>query len=138
MNIDESITIYLLLISNAALLSAAAIAIVRFRKQCERLERFWNSPTGAAIADQPSDLDRALALNTLRLERRLVQLQDKVDSLAISPEKSEPSPPQPHHLPIDNAIRMAKGGASVEDLSRTCGLNIGEARLLKTMHGAAA
>jgi hypothetical protein len=137
MNIDESLSIYLLLIANAALLSAAAIAIVRFQKQCERLERFWNSPTGAALADQKSDQDRMQLLSTMRLERRLAQLQGKVDSLATTPAKSAP-PPVTRQLPIENAIRMAKGGASVDELTRSCGLNIGEARLLRKMHGAAA
>lgn len=137
MTIDDSMTIHLLLIANAALLAAAIIAIVRFQRQAERLERFWNSPTGAAIADQETDLDRALAVSTLRIERRLALLQSTVEGIAEAPPKSVPSPP-PQQLPIENAIRMAKGGASVEDLSRSCGLNIGEARLLKSLHGAAA
>jgi len=137
MNLYDSISIYLLLFANAVLLSAASIAIVRFRKQCERLESFWNSPTGAAIADQKSDQDRMQFLSTMRLERRLAQLQGKVDSLVTAPEKSAP-PPATRQLPIENAIRMAKGGASVDELTRTCGLNIGEARLLQKMHGAAA
>ena len=137
MNIDNSISIYLLLCANAVLLSAAAIAIVRFQKQCERLERFWNSPTGAALADQKSDQVRMQMLSTLRLERRLAQLQGKVDSLVTTPEQNVP-PPVTQQLPIENAIRMAKGGASVDELTRACGLNIGEARLLHKMHGAAA
>lgn len=139
MTIDYSMTLYLLLFANAALASAAVIAILRFQKRSERLEKFWSSPTGAAIADQQStDIDRSLALSTLRLERRLVQLQATLDGLAASPGDSEPQPPPAQQLPIENAIRMARSGASVEDLSRSCGLNIGEARLLKKMHGAAA
>ncbi len=138
MTFDDSMTFYLLLLSNAALLSAAVIAIVRFQRQCERLEKFWNSPTGAALADQQPDLDRSLALNTLRLERRLARLQATVEGLTALPGERIPEPSTSHPLPIENAIRMAKSGASVEDLSRSCGLNIGEARLLKTMHGEAA
>ena len=41
----------------------------------------------------------------------------------------------PIQLPIDNAIRMAKQGASVADLTRSCGLNLGEAELMKKLHG---
>jgi len=138
MNINDSMTLYLLLVSNAMLASAAAIAIVRFQKQCARLQKFWSSPTGAAIADQQSDLERSLALSTLRLERRLAKLQAAVDGLSASPKEEAPEAKLSHPLPIENAIRMAKTGASVEDLSQSCGLNIGEARLLKTLHGEAA
>jgi len=38
-------------------------------------------------------------------------------------------------LPIENAVRMAKHGASIEDLMRSCGLNIGEAQLMRKLHG---
>ena len=38
-------------------------------------------------------------------------------------------------LPIENAVRMAKHGASIEELVRGCGLNIGEAQLMRKLHG---
>ena len=52
MNINDSYVIYLLLASNALLVTAASIAVIRFGQQFRRLEQFWNSPTGAAIADR--------------------------------------------------------------------------------------
>lgn len=136
MIIDDTATIYLLLMSNAVLLSAAALAVIRFRQQCERLERFWSSPTGAAIADRKSEQDRLQIETMMRLEQNLSDLQTSVNALADRPRKQTAPVAQP--LPIDNAVRMIRNGASIEDLTQTCGLNIGEARLLTKMHGVAA
>ena len=41
-------------------------------------------------------------------------------------------------LPIENAVRMARHGASIDELVRNCGLNIGEARLMQKLHSKAA
>lgn len=133
MNISESHSFYLLLISNAALLGAAAIAVTRFRRQCEKFEAFWSSPTGAAVADQKTDDSRKQLLVNLRLEKQLTDLQEKLETMASRPLSQ--APPIPDHLPMDSAVRMAKNGASVEQLTRSCGLNIGEAKLMKTLHG---
>ena len=40
-------------------------------------------------------------------------------------------------LPYENAVRMARHGASIDDLTRTCGLSANEARLLMRVHGGA-
>lgn len=133
MTISDAHSLYLLLTANAVLLGAAAIAVIRFRKRCERLERFWNSPTGTAIADQKSEQDRLQLVTLMRLERGLNELQANVDSLASRPRKQATA--DVRQLPIENAVRMVRNGASVDDLTRTCGLNIGEARLLRKMHG---
>lgn len=135
MNILEGYVIYLLLGSNAILAAAAGIAVVRFRRQCLRLEHFWNSPTGAALAEQATEQERQQLLVNMRLDRRLSDLQKKLQTLTVT-ERSN-SAPSPRQLPIDNALRMAKSGASVEELTRNCGLNIGEAELMQKMHGKA-
>lgn len=132
MNILESYALYLLLASNAMLVAAAAIAVIRFRRQCLRLQHFWNSPTGAALADKSSEQERQQLLVNMRLDRRLSDLQQKLQAIA-APDRGK-SAPSERQLPIDNAIRMAKSGASVDELTRNCGLNIGEARLMQKMH----
>ena len=70
------------------------------------------------------------------LERRVAELQSVVRTLA----KNKPSVPEAveSSLPIENAVRMAKHGASIDDLIRNCGLNIGEAQLMRKLHGKAA
>ncbi len=135
MNISETTTLYLLLISNAAMLAAACIAVVRFQKQCRRIELFWNSPTGAYLADKaPGDGTSQPAANP-QLENRVIELQNVVRKL-VNRDAREP-PPVDGSLPIENAVRMARHGASIDDLIRSCGLNIGEAQLMQKLHGKA-
>lgn len=131
MNIPDDQLLQLLLLANAVLLAAAAIAVGRFCSRFERMTRFWQSPTGAAIADKASQQERHQLLVNLRLEKQLCGLQDKIDALADAEQSANLRPQQ---LPIDNAIRMAKNGASIDELTRTCGLNIGEARLMQKLH----
>jgi len=135
MNILDNNALYLLLASNAMLVAAAAIAVIRFRRQCLRLQHFWNSPTGAAVADKSSEQERQQLLVNMRLDRRLSDLQKKLQTISAS--DSGKSTPSERRLPIDNAIRMAKSGASVDELTRNCGLNIGEAQLMRRMHAKA-
>ena len=131
MNIPDDQLLQLLLLANAVLLAAAAVALGRFCRRFERMTHFWQSPTGAAIADKASQHERQQLLVNLRLERQLSGLRDKIDVLANAEPNANLAPQQ---LPIDNAIRMAKNGASIEELTRTCGLNIGEARLMQKLH----
>ena len=133
MNFFESMSIYLLLASNAALTAAAALVILRFQKQRARLESFWRSPTGAALAGQQGeDIKRQLEDAAL-LDKRLTETQHAIQALAA--RESTSGPASERSLPIDNAVRMARQGATIADLTRSCGLNIGEARLMRKLHG---
>ena len=132
MIIENLSSFYLLLLSNALMLAAVASAVIRFRRQCRRFEQFWNSPTGASLADEQSDFPRKALLAHMRLEERLSDMQRKVSKLTRrAPSRDLPAE---RPLPLDNAIRMAKLGAKAEDLTRSCGLNLGEARLLSKLH----
>ena len=132
MNILEGYSIYLLLISNAVLIAAAAIAVTRFRRQCIRLEHVWNSATSVTQREKQTEQARQHLLITMRLERLVKELQTQMRSVVR--KERVPDPLVERLLPIENAVRMAKNGASVEDLARSCGLNIGEARLMKKVH----
>ena len=136
MTILASYYIYLLLISNAVLIAAAAIAVTRFQRQCIRLEHEWNSATSVNQRDKKTEQARQHLLITMRLERLVKELQTQMSSVVR--KERVPDPVVERHLPIENAVRMAKNGASVEDLARTCGLNIGEARLMKKVHARAS
>jgi len=132
MNIFESMPIYLLLVSNAVLTAAAALAILRFQKQRARLESFWRSPTGSALAGQQrEDVKRQLEDAAL-LDKRLTETQRAIQVLAARELNSGPA--SERSLPIDNAVRMARQGATIADLTRSCGLNAGEARLMQKLH----
>lgn len=127
--------VYLLMMSNAVLLSAACMILIRFERRTRRMEQFWSSPTGAALSDTDEPEFRKQMEATQRLEKSMGELQRTVKVLDI--KKHRPRPAVERNLPIENAIRMAKLGASIEELTRSCGLNIGEARLMQKLHGKA-
>ena len=65
----------------------------------------------------------------------MTELQSVVRTLAK--RKQPQAQPLDTNLPIENAVRMARHGASIDDLVRSCGLNIGEAQLMQKLHGKA-
>lgn len=136
MNIATEFTTTLLLFSNAALLAAATIALVRFRRQARRFEDFWSSPTGVSLADTQSQQTSTEPAANPQLERRVTELQSVVRTLAKKERVGNREVPDVG-LPIENAVRMAKHGATIDELIRSCGLNIGEAQLMRKLHGKA-
>ncbi len=131
--------VYLLIVSNAAMLAIACFCFTRFDRRCRQIEEFWASPTGTAISDDNHDDSQEQMRLTQRLEERVGELQRTVKVMEI--KKSRPSQttsaPIGRNLPIENAVRMARSGASIDDLTKSCGLNIGEARLMQKLHGKA-
>lgn len=135
MAINDVSALQLLLIANAALLAAAVIAIIRFQKLFNRFEKFWSSPTGVALVDHTPEDKQPRPQANRHLERRVTELQSVVRTLAKnSPAVQKSAAPK---LPIENAVRMARHGATIDELVRSCGLNIGEARLMRKLHGKA-
>ena len=135
MEITDTFVTNMLLIANAAMLAAAVIAITRFRKQARRFEKFWDSPAGVSLADTQA-LEAAPESRTdPELEKRITELQSEVRSMATKDRVERKD--NESRLPIENAVRMAKHGASIEELVRSCGLNIGEAQLMRKLHGQA-
>jgi len=130
MLIYNQYSIYLLLAANIVLLGAATIAILRLQQMVNQSERFWRSPTGSALQTGKSSGKQQDA----GLERRVAALSKTIDALAEG--RSAANAQNAPTLPLENAARMAKQGASVEDITKNCGLNVGEARLLKRLHTA--
>jgi len=127
--------LFLLLIANALLLAVATVVISRFDRRVKRVEEFWDSPTGTALANDNGEELRGQTQATQRLERRVGELQRVVKLMEIKAPEQQASVEK--NMPLENAVRMARHGASVEDLTRNCGLNIGEARLMQKLHGKA-
>ncbi len=138
----DALFILLLLAANAMLLGLTCHALVRFERRCNRIEEFWDSPTGNALSDSDDTELREQMKATQRLEKRVGELQRTVKVIELNKHRPQPvEPTQPtveRNLPIENAIRMARLGASVEELTRSCGLNIGEARLMQKLHRQSA
>jgi hypothetical protein len=134
MDITTSMLTNLLLICNAVLLSVAAIAIIRFRTQARRFEKFWDSPTGVSFADTQSlQAQQPAPVKDVQLEQRVTELQSVVRTLASRTQETGTT--DTGKLPTENAVRMARHGASMDELIRNCGLNIGEAQLMRKLHG---
>ena len=135
MNISDTTALYMLIIANAALVAAAGIAVARIQRQMRRFEQFWNSPTGASLANREPVSEQPRPQANRHLERRVTELQSVVKTLA---KREQPTvKPIDGSLPIANAVRMARHGASIDELVRNCGLNIGEARLMQKLHSQA-
>ena len=136
MSYNVPVSIYLLLLSNAALLAAAIVAILRFQALIRTSQQYWSRPAGSPSQQQQIESHAESEQTGFRtnneLEQRVTSLQASVNRLS---EKDVVQPvPVTRDLPIENAARMARHGASVADITRSCGLNIGEAQLMKKLH----
>jgi Skp family chaperone for outer membrane proteins len=124
MIIGEADFTSVLLLSTALLLAAASLAIVRIQRLVRDSAQL--SSRGAPAESKPSaDTEEAL-------EQRIRTLQEIVEDLARKEKKRQPT--GRHDMPIENAVRMAKCGAGVDELTRSCGLKKGEAELLLRLH----
>jgi hypothetical protein len=78
--------------------------------------------------------------NTVLL--RLAELEARVDATKITISQlgdrlERPAAPAASHSPgYQMAIRLAKGGASREELMAGCGLSLAEAELVQRLHGS--
>lgn len=135
---DQGLYIYALLAANTLVLTGGLLLVLRLRRLCRLHQKSLECPPAMALADtdQPaSDSEQKQMLALMRMEKQLLALRAELATHASA--RSEVATIE-RALPLDNAVRMAKNGASVDDLTRSCGLNIGEAQLIRKMHGSAA
>ena len=131
MIINDTYTLYALLVSNAFLLGAAAIAVLRLQNLVRNSKSFRNSSTGAAIQDENIDSEKITEIVNRRFSSLLKIVDERSErNRAVHSRKSG-------DLPYENAVRMAKHGASIDDLTRSCGLSKGEAQLIMRVHASA-
>jgi hypothetical protein len=124
MIIGEADFTNVLLLSTALLLAAASLTILRFQRLVRDSTQL-SSRGAPAESKRSADAEEAL-------EQRIRALQDIVEDLARKEEQLQPT--GRHDMPIENAVRMAKCGAGVDELTRSCGLKKGEAELLLRLH----
>jgi hypothetical protein len=132
MNIDLYYLVeYALPLANVCLLAAAILVVVRLQRVLAGKAIYSRLAAGNAIEAQIADIDEHCRI----VSERLGEIQDQIERfshlerLLIGPVSRE--------FPMEHAARLAKGGASVDELTRNCGLNIGEARLIRRLHGQA-
>jgi hypothetical protein len=131
---NELLTLYILIFSTGLMLAAASFAILKFQRKTLESESCWNSPTGSAIQVDDAGLAK---IRENQLESRIAELQRLIDGLSQR-DRDAQLLPAVRELPFENAARMAKQGASIDELTRACGLSIGEAQLVRRMHGRPA
>lgn len=138
LNFTSGLYLYILLAANTLVLTGGLLLVLRLRQLCDLHEKSLDCPPAIALAehDDASDGDARKQMSALlRVEKQLLTLRAELDAHAKTRGEA---PATERTLPLDNAVRMAKNGATVDDLTRSCGLNIGEAQLIRTMHGSAA
>jgi hypothetical protein len=111
-----------LVLSTTLLLGAASLAVLRFHRLLQTQLKSGSPATGA----------RPTADEIEPLKQRISALQKIVDDLSRKEEM--PQPTGRHDMPMENAVRMAKCGAGIDELTRSCGLKRGEAELLLRLH----
>ena len=129
--ITVSLPLYLLILANAAIVVAATFAVLRVEKLLSTSKSFWSSPVGANLSGTFStegELDH--------LVEEVQALRKSVDELSV--ERAPPQRGQLADMSFGRAVRMAKQGSSVDDLTESFGLSLGEAQLLQRIHGPAA
>lgn len=135
---DQGLYIYALLAANTLVLTGGLLLVLRLRRLCKLHEKSLDCPPAIALAepDAPAaDSVQKQMIALMRMEKQLLTLRAE---LAAQANARRDVSTRERVLPLDNAVRMARNGASVDDLTRSCGLNIGEAQLIRKMHGAAA
>ena len=137
MTIDDPTIYYAILAGKAFVLILGTIVLLSMWRQTRRVEQYLAELKSAPAPDAPQpDAAKQQLIASLRLDKRISELQQQIAALSAPDPKADVGPVAPRPLPIENATRMARHGASVEELTRTCGLNVGEAELLKKLHGA--
>jgi hypothetical protein len=133
MTIDiNSLLSYAVPLANLVVLAIAIMIFWRVQRALGGKAIYSQLAAGAAIETQIS----ALGLRGEMVSTQLTELQDRIEQLAnLEVLRADPAA---HGLPLERATTLAKSGASVDELTRTCGLTIGEARLIRRMHSGAA
>lgn len=135
---DQGLYIYVLLAANTLVLTGSLLLVLRLRRLCKDHERLLDCPPAVALAE-PDDGASARVQKQmtalLRVEKQLLTLRAELAAHATT--QSEITSNE-RVLPLDNAVRMARNGASIDELTRSCGLNIGEAQLIRKLHGTTA
>lgn len=138
MMIDESLFPLGLVAANALLLAATAFALSAARREIARLRKSAESPAAFGLPAEPYDdleLRRMFDRRCTMLEQRLERLVAGRTATSQARELPAAAPRKNESL-VDYAMRMAAGGATLDDLVRGCGLNRGEAQLLLRLNAS--
>ncbi len=128
---SELISANALLAANLLLLGVTAIELLRVRRIVARYRRPAPETAGTP-ATTAEDVARLLGA----LEERIAELRQLAGELARSGQA--PALAERHDSAFDDAVRLARRGAQAAELSRSCGLNRGEAELMQRLYASRA
>lgn len=126
MIIDDQFALNALILANAVLLAAVAMAILRLERQRAAAAAFWETPVGASLKAEGDNAEMRRIF-----EARFAHLEELLEKLSADETANASSRDA---LPYRNAVRMVRHGAGIDDLTRNCGLSVSEARLLMRVH----
>lgn len=120
----------------AVLLVIIIVLMIAMRAH-RRLDTFEqrNAALATALEELRADL-ASVAQNMVELAGREAARDRRIQALGEQQETLRLHEDTPARS--DEAIRLARGGASVEEIVQTCGLNRGEAELVVALHGRPA
>ncbi|MEX2257874.1 MAG: DUF2802 domain-containing protein [Woeseia sp.] len=127
MIIDEGLAIKAMFISNALLLGALIITILHFQRLLQKSVNLLSSVASVGL--------KAKCEETESVDARIRALQKVAEEMSCKESMQQPA--NLHETPYENAVRMAKSGARVDELTTSCGLKKGEAELLLRLHATA-
>lgn len=130
MIISELVYANVLLVANVMLLGATAIELFRIGR-LRRQSTHCEASAHVATAPETRDSDRDALSDTV--EQRILALQKIADDLSRKEQAQQQRPPL-QRSPYENAVNLARSGATSDDLARACGLNKGEAQLMVRLY----
>lgn len=122
----------LLGLSLGLLLAASVAAYLGFKRLAGRLQQ-QDDQQLERLQTLKTDL-LAYQQGSIRMGEELVALRDQLKRLEDKQMRLEQQDPQ--SLPYNQAARLVGLGASVEDLTQSCGLSKAEAELVAKLHAA--
>lgn len=138
MQLINNFAIYALIIVNTFLLFRATVMLRETQSIILQDARKENpSPVKAVISEGASIRNQAKSYAAMSqlLDSRLNKMQLQIQQV-LNKKTTTAAAPRPAQMPIEHAMRLARHGASAEDLSRTCGLNKEEAKLMHRLHAS--
>jgi chromosome segregation ATPase len=139
MHFESEWSIYALSALLLAALAGFAWSLARARRQSEQAHAQIAAKLEAALGEIRKLSGQLIALggSIASLEMRLTQVQAQAQAQAQvqAPPAPRPGPSAAANTRgYETAIRMARGGSSVEEIVANCGTTRAEAKLLRRLH----
>ncbi|HEU5136742.1 MAG TPA: DUF2802 domain-containing protein [Steroidobacteraceae bacterium] len=120
-----------------AAFSGFAWALLRTRRQAEEAHAHVTARLDTALVEIRRLSGQLIALggSIESMEARVIEAQVQAQARALTPvARPAPAAPMANTRGYETAIRMARSGASVDEIVASCGTTRAEAKLLRRLH----